>query len=895
MTAPSANPQLPWDAHLAARRVYTRDAEWATGGRGGDGGWVGRLLASCHPYQRAVVDELMSGLGVVVMLLAVLVGRGGGKTTVSEAALLITMGIKPRAKCLFVTDTKEHARDIAWEKFKDIIGKLGIEARFNETRLTITFKANGSVLKLAGADDKAAVEKFRGIPYDAVVVDEAASWIAELLEWFIDRGVRPRLGERRGWLLMIGTPGHNLSGPFYEHTRPGGNHSPYAERDLRPPGWRGWSSHVWNVADAAKHVDAIRLNWEEALATKEEKGWLDTNPIWMREYLGLWAADATDAMFKFRAYLDDGTTEWNVWGPSTVGPMKVAKLPTDRADWLWVLSLDRGSADEFAINGFAFSPSDPAKRIYHVLCYEQKRLYARQVACLLLGTRAPGDVDAILSSPAPDAEKAPPEPRSVDAPDSLSPFGVLGYPVGGVCDSDQTLIDELWRVYGIRCVQAKRAREEKHGAIELLNGDLVEGRFKVIKGSRLEEQMRTLQWTTDQFEQLVERKGTRNHCLVAGTMVLTSTGERPIESIRIGDRVQTRAGLRPVLWSGMTGIRSTVTVAFTNGRSISGTPDHPVWTEGRGWADLALLTANDTVVSCERTNTDRASPSCSRARRTGAIPSRTTPASGATTPHRRGALDFTARSGSRFVAQFLRASTFITSTEIASTTGSRTSPSSTAASIYASTWTTPRERSSRAADSDLRGSLPLRGTARPRVALGTLATPRTRSVLASTRACAESVAPHSSPRLAQPSCAAPGAAPRIGETAARTTSSSSANSAATRSSATASPATRVSALRPVSTATANSVAEPVYDLTVDGAPEFFANGVLVHNSADTACYARKLIAHLFEIGSVAGEQKPPTARRDRHHVEPDPDDARPADTAWWLTPSAAFEEDDRWP
>jgi hypothetical protein len=505
VTKPNPHAQAPWAAVLAAQRVHTRDSAWAFE-------WIERLRASCHPYQLNVVDELLSGLGVVVMLLAVLVGRGGGKTTVSEASLLITMGLKPKAKCLFVTDTKEHARDIAWEKFKDIIGKLGIEARFNETRLTITFAANGSTLKLAGADDKAAVEKYRGIPYDAVVIDEAASWSAELLEWFIDRAIRPRLGERRGWILMISSPGHNLAGPFYEHTRPGGNHSPFTERHMRPPGWRGWSSHSWNVADAAQHVEAIRLNWEEALATKKEKGWPDTEPVWMREYLGLWAADATDAMFKFRAYLEDGKTEWNVWTPERIGPLKVARLPADRTDWLWVVALDRGSSDEFAINGYAFSPSDPLKRIYHVFCHEQKRLYARQVACLLLGTREKHDLDAIISAPeSPSGERPPPEPRTPDSPDPLSPYGILGYPIGGVCDSDQTLIDELAKVYGVRCVQAKRSRDEKHGAIELTNGDLVEGRFKALKDSWLEKQMRSLQWTVDQFGQLVERKGERNH------------------------------------------------------------------------------------------------------------------------------------------------------------------------------------------------------------------------------------------------------------------------------------------------------------------------------------------------------------------------------------------------
>jgi hypothetical protein len=39
--------------------------------------------------------------------------------------------------------------------------------------------------------------------------------------------------------------------------------------------------------------------------------------------------------------------------------------------------------------------------------------------------------------------------------------------------------------------------------------------------------------------------------------------------------------------------------------------------------------------------------------------------------------------------------------------------------------------------------------------------------------------------------------------------------------------------------------QPVYDLTVDGEHEFFANGVLVHNSLDAARYVIKTTHSLW--------------------------------------------------
>ncbi len=79
-------------------------------------------------------------------------------------------------------------------------------------------------------------------------------------------------------------------------------------------------------------------------------------------------------------------------------------------------------------------------------------------------------------------------------------------------------------------------------------------------------------------------------CLIAGTMVETIFGPKPIEQIVTGDMVLTRKGYRRVKWAGQTKmVNELVSVKFSNGSVLTGTGDHPVWTENGGWTELATL------------------------------------------------------------------------------------------------------------------------------------------------------------------------------------------------------------------------------------------------------------------------------------------------------------------
>ena len=97
-------------------------------------------------------------------------------------------------------------------------------------------------------------------------------------------------------------------------------------------------------------------------------------------------------------------------------------------------------------------------------------------------------------------------------------------------------------------------------------------------------------------------------CFVAGTLVTTSRGEVPIELIRPGDLVLTRHGWQPVEWSGETKRANELyAIVLSDDTILIGTPEHRVWTENRGFVQMAQLQGTDLLVTrgdeCAKPNT----------------------------------------------------------------------------------------------------------------------------------------------------------------------------------------------------------------------------------------------------------------------------------------------------
>lgn len=441
-----------------------------------------RIFRQCHPKQLGFVNDPASRISC-------LVGRGGGKTTGGLLRLILKMIRQPRMRCVFLAATRLSAEELVWGQLKDALSNLDVHATYHQVKLKCQLD-NGSTLALAGCDSKDDIDKLRGRHFDEVGIDETATVPPKLLDDLLDRVVGPRLV---GCLWMIGTPGHILRGEFYDATRSGAVdpegvplHRPYEDRNLPTyDGWDRWSSHAWTLLDGvAANVPAMIIGWATALKTKARKKWSDTHPIWCREYLGRWAADDTETVYRYSA-------EKNQWDPKRTGAARIAVLPDGLTGWQFAIGIDLGHHDPTAITTWAFSPSDPEQRIYQIGEHVATEMYSRTIVEILLG----------------------PE-RSHERPGGI--IGAIGeWPSGMVADTaglGDAMLLEMQNVYGVTITAAQKGYKYKFPMIENCNGSFLDGKMKILKGSQLETELLELQWNTNEFGVLSENKSQSNHC-----------------------------------------------------------------------------------------------------------------------------------------------------------------------------------------------------------------------------------------------------------------------------------------------------------------------------------------------------------------------------------------------
>jgi hypothetical protein len=478
----------------AERRVLSPDELWA-------GGIRERIIGDSHPFQGdALVDPSRR--------VAILGGRGGAKTTTLRGRAALKVTSIRKAEILYFARTDEHAKKLYWDKLQEMNEHYQLELRFKESDQTATCRRTGGVITIKGMNTDADIEVHRGYPFNEVQVDEGALHPPERVAKLFYQIVGPRLGERQGCIVIAGSAGFDLKGDFYLATHPGSaKHAPYADRDK--PGFERklWSSHYWTakmvyeLPNARKLYPAIVANWEEALVEKHENQWSDDNPIWLREYLAQWAADDTNMVFHYRAEV--GGLPWNQWDPFDGKKIEgvqgleiaIAKLRAmGFTDLRFVYSGDMGTALPYALNIFAFSPRDPKRGIWHVMFFERTGMHARPIAELHLGVEA--TERAFLHQQA--------EPLG-------GAMGITGWPDGQVMDTDLATLGELTNTYGIPYKKAEKNPHYKKGAIELVNGNLIDGRIHAIRGSPLEGQLTSLQWRENRFGHVEEDQRQPSH------------------------------------------------------------------------------------------------------------------------------------------------------------------------------------------------------------------------------------------------------------------------------------------------------------------------------------------------------------------------------------------------
>lgn len=407
---------------------------------------------------------------------AVLCPRRAGKSHWGAVKALRVCLLKPRANVLIVGLSLNSTKRSFWRILEDLVRRYGIAADFNRTDLSITF-ANGSYLRLYGAETEDRIERIRGDEFDLAVIDEAKSFSPTVLGYLIHEVLAPAVASRDGQIAMVGTPGHIFSGEFYWATT-GARRVVDGKQTGGPVGkpYTGaiiddalWSVHRWTMADNVKKPN----QWARALRDKQKKGWRDDHPAWRREYLGEWVVNEDGLVYALAA-LRYQEPERVIWDG--------AKLPD--GDWTYLLGIDLGYVDATAFVVVAVRDKPQELRELHSEKHTRLELSGVRDVYQALVQRF-GGFDAVV----------------IDA-------GAQGLQIHKTLQTD----------YGVPSIPAEK--RDKQGYIQALNSDFHAGRIKVVEGSPLCEEMTVLSYDlSNGAKEELSRKGTlredpkmENHC-----------------------------------------------------------------------------------------------------------------------------------------------------------------------------------------------------------------------------------------------------------------------------------------------------------------------------------------------------------------------------------------------
>lgn len=428
------------------------------------------LLAVSRGRARHILRDLTAVQREMVMdpnpLVSGCCPRRAGKSYSAVAAALAVGEAKPYSVVLLITLTLKSGKRTYWHGSESGVPRFsrqyGLNLKFNDNELRWEHE-NGSVGYIMAAETRESIEYARGIEADLYIIDECKSFSPSILAELIDDIIMPQTVSRLGRVMMIGTPGNVMSGPFWDATGRGvpalGTEGetvlparvPYGEDDpwgrLRED---LWSYHHWSMQDNT----AMAHQWAKALSTKRRKGWADDHPSWRREYLGEWVQTDDGLVYNYLACKAGGDCNWV---PQRT-PENPTGLPKELGPWRLVFGLDLGFQDPTALVVIAYS--ERVAEVRHVYDFKASHMVLEDVVGLVK--------TAIERFGRPDA--------------MFADTGNLG----------RMIVESLRMTYGISVEAA--AKTDKNDHIEILNSEMKYGRVKIIPGTDLEDQLSTDAW-----------------------------------------------------------------------------------------------------------------------------------------------------------------------------------------------------------------------------------------------------------------------------------------------------------------------------------------------------------------------------------------------------------------
>ena len=268
--------------------------------------------------------------------IGLMAGRRAGKSQTNKLKVIHQSQVGLNQRILVIGLTVMKTMKLYWEDTVKLLSDLGIQCTPHYSDQRIDFE-NGSFIVFGGNSNKVEREKYRGDYWDLIVIDEAQS--QPELGVFIREVIKPMLLDTNGCLMLTGS-GPRTRGTFWEEFY--NNPSPSGLR----LNWNlSYNPFIYDYANALEKI-------------KEEEALEETDPLYMREYLGLVCYDDDALVYRLKdenLVTDDEVLQW------------VAKQSPE--DIKFVAGLDYGFKDSDAFVIIMFSEKSNEK----FLVYEYKK------------------------------------------------------------------------------------------------------------------------------------------------------------------------------------------------------------------------------------------------------------------------------------------------------------------------------------------------------------------------------------------------------------------------------------------------------------------------------------------------------------------------------------------
>lgn len=313
------------------------------------------IVRDLHPDQKRVLRMLGRWRGAIA-------GRRSGKSYLIAVWLL---GGGAGEVSLYCARTLKSAKAIMLPVFAELNARyqLGLRIRTVEGEI---HEPSGHIIKLHGLKDRAAADLLRGQKFRRVAVDEGGAFSTEddLLEYSVQSILQPALFDKRGDLLIAGTPAPVPKGFFYDLVG-----------DPRGKGTKGrWPSHAWDLRQNP-HIGDADENIREIL---EANGWTLEHPTFRREVLAQWVDDAGSIIYRYR-------------GPRWALPPREGK---------GVLVVDFAGSDKPEADDCAFlcgkQPHDQRPHVFLVEGFRKHGLNLSEIAALIRQLKAKWSIGRVV-------------------------------------------------------------------------------------------------------------------------------------------------------------------------------------------------------------------------------------------------------------------------------------------------------------------------------------------------------------------------------------------------------------------------------------------------------------------------------------------------------------------